>query len=306
MPQPFQQAPFESLPEKPRVPHIYYEVEGLDVPLESRVFGSMQVHVKKHGAGPPLLLLHGLMTSSYSFRYVLEPLGERFTCYVPDLPGAGKTTPALRAPYSPTNLASWIVEVVEALDIRGTAIIANSMGGYLSLVTALEDPTLFSKIVNVHSPGVPDLRLRALRAAMQTPGIHRLVRRLVERDPIRWTHKNVHYFDESLKSLEEAREYAAPLQTDEGRRAFTQYLGHTMSTAEMTKFHERLRATDPFPVPVLLLYARKDPMVPAAVGPALEALVKGARLEWVEDASHFMHVDAVERFLPPALAFINE
>ena len=306
MSKPFTQEPFESLPEKPRVPHVYFQVESLDLPLESEVFGRMNVHVKKHGEGPPLLLLHGLMTSSYSFRYVLAPLGERFTCYVPDLPGAGKTDPALRVPYSPGNIARWLGEVIDALGIRGAPTIANSMGGYLALYATLEDPTLFSRIVDVHSPGVPDMRLRALRVGMQIPGVGRIVRSLAARDPLRWAHEHVHYFDESLKSREEARAYGTPLQTDLGRRAFTSYLADTMSTAAMDGFVARLRGLDSFPVPVLLLYARDDPMVPSKVGPALAELIPGARLEWVEDASHFMHVDAVERFLPPALAFLEE
>ena len=39
-------------------------------------------------------------------------------------------------------------------------------------------------------------------------------------------------------------------------------------------------------------------------GPILAELT-AAPLEWVEDASHFMHVDAVERFLPPTLKFLG-
>jgi pimeloyl-ACP methyl ester carboxylesterase len=305
MPKPFQQSPFESLPEEPRISHPYFDSESLHIPLESSVFGPMSVHVKKHGTGPPLSLIHGLMTSSYSFRYVLEPLGERFTCYVPDLPGAGQTDPALRAPYTPQNLAVWLGEVMDALDIRGAPTIANSMGGYLALWAAMLDGDLFERVLDVHSPGVPDVRLHALRIGMAVPGVGRAVRWAVARDPVRWAHANVHYYDESLKSLEEARTYAAPLRTEVGRIAFLQYLSETMNTAAMTAFAARLRALESFPVPVLLLYAREDPMVPPRVGPALAAMIPGARLAWVEDASHFMHVDAVQRFLPPALEFLS-
>ncbi len=33
-----------------------------------------------------------------------------------------------------------------------------------------------------------------------------ILRALVALDPLRWAHRNVHYFDESLKSREEAEE----------------------------------------------------------------------------------------------------
>jgi hypothetical protein len=37
-------------------------------------------------------------------------------------------------------------------------------------------------------------------------------------------HRNVHYYDESLKSLEEAREYGEPLATASGAESFIRYL----------------------------------------------------------------------------------
>jgi pimeloyl-ACP methyl ester carboxylesterase len=268
----------------------------------------MRVHVRKHGAGPPLLLLHGLMTSSYSFRYVFEPLGERFTCYAPDLPGGGRSDGPLDPIYSPQHLATWIVEVMSALGIRGARAIANSMGGYLALQAVLQTPDAFERLVVVHSPGVPDLRMRALRMACAVPGIDRLLGALIARDPLRWVHRNVHYWDESLKSLEEAREYGEPLAKN--GRILWKYLSETMSTRYMDPLHrelERRRASgERFPIPLLLLYAEKDPMVPPSHGRVFAQRIPDAELIWLSEASHFAHVDAVERFLPPVLSFLAQ
>src|SRR5688572_29891716 len=90
-PEPFRQGRFEDLPERPRVPHPYFEVASRTVEVASTDFGRIDVHVREHGEGPPLLLVHGLMTSSYSFRYVLGALGERWRCIVIDLPGSGRS-----------------------------------------------------------------------------------------------------------------------------------------------------------------------------------------------------------------------
>jgi len=94
---------------------------------------------------------------------------------------------------------------------------------------------------------------------------------------------------------------------DDGFDAFFGYLGRTMNLGPIRQFfatlEERKGHDEPFPVPLVHLYARKDPMVPARFGPIL-AEKTGAPLVWIEDASHFMHVDAVERFLPPALDFL--
>ena len=80
-----------------------------------------------------------------------------------------------------------------------------------------------------------------------------------------------------------------------------------MAIGPIREFHrqlaERQARGQAFPVPLIHLYARRDPMVPARFGPIL-AEATGAELVWLEQASHFTHVDAVERFLPPVLAFL--
>jgi pimeloyl-ACP methyl ester carboxylesterase len=56
--------------------------------MRSRPFGELRVHYREHGKGEPLLLIHGLMTTSYSWRYVYSALGSRYRIIAPDLPGA--------------------------------------------------------------------------------------------------------------------------------------------------------------------------------------------------------------------------
>ena len=73
---PFRRGRFEDLPERPRIPHDF-DADARRRPIdEVAPFGEMKVHYRELGEGPPLLLIHGLMTSSYSWRYVLGPLVE--------------------------------------------------------------------------------------------------------------------------------------------------------------------------------------------------------------------------------------
>lgn len=295
---PFKRLPFDSLPERPRLPHSYLETPGYEVPVESAGFGRVKIHVREVGAGPPLLLIHGLMTSSYSWRYLLEPLASRYRVLMPDLPGAGRSDKPAAA-YSPAALAAFLGELTAALGVRGCRAVGNSLGGYLCMRQVLRDPGLFSRLVNIHSPAFPIARLHALAVALAMPGAQALLQHLIRRSPERWVHRNVHYYDETLKSLEEAREYAAPLATREGRSAFFRYLADTMAPAGFAAFikelKERRQRQEPFPLPLLLLYSRQDPLVPPATGEKLHALIPEARLEWLPDTSHFAHVDSPQR-----------
>lgn len=299
---------FEELPELPRVPHPWNETVGRTLAIETPALGRCDAHVRTYGKGPPLLLVHGLMTSSYSWRYVLAPLGERFTLYMPDLPGNGASARPLDRRYHPEAFAEWLGAVQDALGIRGCPVIGNSMGGYLCMRLALRDPGAMSKLVNLHSPGIPEWRLDALRAVFAIPGARRGLAWWVRRKPERWAHAHVHYHDESLKSLEEARAYGEPLASVDGSRAFVKHLSETMAPGPVREFARTLAARrdrgEAFPVPLLLLYAEHDVMVPARFGDEMAKLVPGAKLERMRDASHFAHVDAVERFVPPVLGFL--
>lgn len=305
---PFTQGRFEDLPERPRVPHTYDDAAALTVPLQSSHFGPMNVHVRRFGSGPPLLLVHGFMTTSYSWRYAFAPLGRHYTCYAPDLPGTGRSDKPLGPSYAPEHIAAWVGELQRALGIYGCHTIGNSMGGYLCMHLALREPEAMSRLVVLHAPGVPEFRLEAARVAFRVPGTQALLRWLVRRKPLRWVHRNVHYYDESLKSLEEAREYGEPLRTYDGAQAFSKYLRETMGVEPMKAFRATLEAGAgrDFPVPLLLQYARRDPMVSPKNGVALRQLIPSARLEWLEAASHFAHVDSVDQFAERALAFLRE
>jgi pimeloyl-ACP methyl ester carboxylesterase len=305
---PFRRGTFEELPERPWRPHRFADTKLERIAITTDELGACAAAVRTYGSGPPLLLVHGLMTTSYSWRYVLEPLGTRYTLFMPDLPGNGDSDRPLDRPYHPDALARWLGAVQRAVGIRGCPVIGNSMGGYLCMRLALDDAGAMARLVNLHSPGVPEARLWALRVGLAIPGMKGLLARLARRKPERWVHRNVHYWDESLKSREEARIYGGQLASVEGSRAFVKHLAETMAIGPIRAFHRRLRARkaagEPFPVPLLLVYAERDPMVPPRFGDVLADLIPDARLVRLSDASHFAHVDAVDRFLPAIEDFL--
>lgn len=296
---PFKQIPFEALPQQPRVAHLWEHTTHRDVALHSPLFGSTRLRIHEFGSGPPLLLVHGLMTGAYSWRYQLERLGDTHTLIMPDLPGAGASEMSA-GPYSGPALADVLITLVNTLGIRGCPVVGNSLGGYLVMRAALTDPGAFGRVLNLHSPAIVLPRLVALRAALSVPGALWVLDRLVARDPERWCHRNVHYWDETLKSRQEAAVWAEPLKTPAGRAAFGCWLRDALNWRELRAFTHELAARrdrgERFATPLELVYARHDPMVPPRVGHALHALIPDARMTWLDHASHFAHVDAPDAF----------
>lgn len=301
---PFRRLPFETLPERPRVPHDFERTRGVDVTVKSRAFGEMKAHYREIGEGPPLLLVHGLMTSSYSWRYVYGALAKSYHVIAPDLPGAGRSDKP-RATYDAASLAEWLGEFQRAVGIEGCVVVGNSLGGYLCMMHAMREPAAFAKVVNIHSPASPDLRYRALGTLLALPGTTALLGALVGKDGRRWTHKNVHYYDESLKSLEEAEEYALPLRTPEGLAAFRSYLKDAVAPSGFVDLANALREK-PFPVPLLLLYATTDPLVSPKNCNYLAKLVPTAKVVWIDNSSHFAHVDTPDAVVTAVTAFLTQ
>ncbi len=300
---PFSRGHFAELPEKPRRPHRYFETTAHEVRVASVGFGEVTIHYREAGCGPPLLLVHGLMTSSYSWRYVIDVLARDFRVIALDLPGAGRSgKPDAR--YSAAALATFLLEFQRALGVVGCAVVGNSMGGMLCMRAALEDPAAFSRLCNIHSPGPSGARYVALHTALSVPPVRALLAWWVRRAPQKWAHRNVHYYDESLKSHEEAAEYGDPLATPQGARAFVRYLWQTFDPAELRGFI-RLLGERTFPIPLQLVYSRQDPLVPPSIGAALHALVPAASLVWLDDTSHFAHVDTPEKVLAVVLPFLR-
>lgn len=308
MMRPFEQLPYEAVPALPRRPHELARTVAREVRFVSRRFGPVTVFLRELGdpARPPLLLVHGLMTTSYSWRYVVGTLARHFRVIAPDMLGAGRSSKP-DGNYHPDAVAQWLGELIDALGIRGCRVIGNSLGGYLAMRLALRDPGAMERLVNVHSPGLPTPRNHALSTVMRyVPGSLAALKTLVWRDPQRWVHRYVHYWDESLKSREEHAEYAAPLRTEAGLAAFHRTLTDTLSVRAMKAFEEALvQCGGRFPIPLMLLYAKEDPMVPPVVGQRLHELLPSATFAEVDEGSHFMHVDAPERFLEKALPFLG-
>lgn len=300
------------LPEKGPWSHPYYAIDDsfVEVSFADAEGTHRRVHVrhKTTGDGPPIVLVHGLMTSSYSWRYVLEPLGRRYRVLAPDLVGAGASDKPLDMKYSVENVARFIVAYVRTVAREPVYLIGNSLGGLYSvraLLMAGDDP-IARRFVLMHSPGYPLVRTRLLKTLLSAPalgpGLAELVARTAHRFPEAFVARNVHYARKDMMSREECAEYGRLFETLDGARVFARILAESLDPEEHARVIAELRRR-PLDCPVKLLFARKDVMVPPEFGPMYHADMPGSELVWMEDASHFLHVDAPERTVAQIMEF---
>jgi pimeloyl-ACP methyl ester carboxylesterase len=300
------------LPDKGPWPHPYHAIDDsfVDVGFEDAEGNARRVRVRQKttGEGPPIVLVHGLMTSSYSWRFVLEPLARRYRVLAPDLVGAGASDKPLDMVYSVENVARFIDAYVRAVTREPPYLVGNSLGGLYCIRALLlpEGERLARRFVLVHAPGYPSQRTRALHAVLGTPGIGSLMASLVAKTahkfPHKFVEKNVHYARKEMMSKEECVEYGRLFETIDGAKVFARILDESIDPTEHAQVIARMIERK-LPCPVKILYARKDVMVPPSFGPLYHRDIPGSEFVWMDDASHFLHVDAPERTVEQILAF---
>jgi 3-oxoadipate enol-lactonase len=96
--------------------------------------------VEQSGAGPPLLLIHGLMVSGAMYQGVLPALASHYRLIVPDLRGHGRSG-ALGGPYSVEQLARDLVQLLDDLHLDAAHVLGYSQGGAVAQQFARDYPT---------------------------------------------------------------------------------------------------------------------------------------------------------------------
>ena len=89
------------------------------------------------GSGPPLVLLHGLLGYSFSWRYTLPALAPYATVYAPDLLGAGFSDRP-RIDHSMRATALRVLRFVEKLGLSSFDLLGTSRGGAVAMAAAAE------------------------------------------------------------------------------------------------------------------------------------------------------------------------
>lgn len=88
------------------------------------------------GSGPPLLLIHGFMGYSYSWRFNMEPLSRYFSVYAMDLPGCGFSQRSEGGECTLMGDAQRVLAFMAHLGIENADIVGSSRGGGLTMILA--------------------------------------------------------------------------------------------------------------------------------------------------------------------------
>lgn len=109
-----------------------------DFPYKSQyvdIYGS-KMHYIEQGSGDPILLLHGMPTSSYVWRNVIPHLATLGRCIAPDLIGMGKSEkPDIQ--YSIFDHIKYVEKFIETLNLKRVTLIMHGWGSLIGFDYAM-------------------------------------------------------------------------------------------------------------------------------------------------------------------------
>lgn len=247
---------------------------------------------RQAGAGPPLVLLHAAAHDHHDFDAVFDALAAHHRVVALDLPGHGASS--LNVPprhATVVDIAQAVEAAVAELNLGPAVLMGNSVGGYSALKLAQNRPELVRGLVLVDTGGFNGAGLD-VKVACAVKGNPWFTGVMWNRFPAFYTKTDNAFTAAMLARIAEAE---SPQTV-----ALNAALWRSFSSPEHSLTHVAPRIT----VPTLVVWGRKDPVIPLAAGRIAARLLPNAELVTL-DTGHVVFAEDPQGFLNVVLPFLN-
>ena len=210
---------------------------------------------------------------------------------VPDLPGFGYSSKPTDIDYTTDFFVENLVGLLDALGVRRCALVGNSLGGGVSIRTALDHPQRVEKLVLMAPGGIEELETYMAMPAMASM-IENFVGGALDRAGLRRVLGNL-VFDATHVTDELVEERYAILQTQPPE---------VLSRMKIPNMEAELGAIQ---CPVLAFWGVDDAMVPVSGGRKITSRCRPSRLVEVAECGHWVMVEHRRMFNAACLDFFH-
>lgn len=272
-------------------------------------FDGARMRYLRAGAGPPIILLHGLLGYAHSWRYTVPALAPYRTVFAPDLLGAGFSDRP-RIDHSMRATARRVLEFADRLGLSSFDLLGTSRGGPVAMTAAAE--TIASgpagqprvrRLVLVCPVNPYSSHGRTLASFAATPLGAAIVRGVLEKAPSLYPYWHARMFADRSKIPAGSLEgYTAPL-------AKPGLFDHALSIVRTWGADLReLEALLPTlaPIPTLLMWGAKDPVVYYSSMEPLARFFPNAEKVVFPGIGHLPYEECPEEFNRALIKFLTK
>ncbi|PLT34034.1 alpha/beta fold hydrolase [Bacillus sp. V5-8f] len=227
-----------------------------------------------------IVLIHGFLSSSFSYRTLIPLLCKDFNVISIDFPPFGQSGKSRRFHYSYQNISLTLLAFLDAIDIKKCILVGHSMGGQICLYMLKNRPELSDKAILLCSSGYLPKSGRLLRFASFIPYFPRVVKRWLEKSGVEANLQNVVY-NRQLIDDEMRQGYLRPFLNDDIFKALARMVRDREGDLSEKDLHS-------LETKFLLLWGKHDRVVPLSVGRRLHADLKNSELIVLDEAGHLL------------------
>lgn len=224
------------------------------------------------------VLLHGFLSSTFTFRHLISLLKKEYQVLSIDLPPFGKSAKCSRYVYSYKNLAQTVINLTEALGLKKMTFIGHSMGGQIVLNILHMMPELADKAILLCSSAYLKRSKLPLILTSYLPYFHLFVKYWFARTGVRKNLQDALY-NHSIINDEMINGYLQPFLQDEIFVALTRMIRDRegdLSPKELKQIK----------TPCLLVWGDHDNSMPLEVGEKLNKDLVNSELVVLKETGH--------------------
>ncbi len=237
---------------------------------------------------PTLVLLHGFLSSSFSYRKLIPYLTNHFNVIAIDLPPFGKSGKIYNYIYSFENIAQSIVHFLEKRGLTSFTIIGHSMGGQIALQLTKNRPDLIERAVLLCSSGYLPSFSKKIKALSYLPFFSLGVRYHLAKSGLEKNLQNTVYNKELIDDAMR-HGYLQPFTT--GWKIF-RAMGRMVRDKKDDLLKDELKTIDK---PCLLIWGREDKVVPLNIGERLASDLPHSELVILDKTGHLLPEENPEK-----------
>lgn len=239
-------------------------------------------YIETKGGTENILLLHGLFGALSNFQSIIDHFGSKYNVIVPMLPIF--ELPIRKV--SVSGLVDHVERFLEKKKFEKVHVLGNSLGGHITLLFTLANPSLIKSMILTGSSGLFE---NSLGSSFPKRGNYEFIKEKTEAT----------FYNKDVASKDLVDEVFS-IVNDRGKAI------RVIATAKSAVRHNIGDRLHQISAPTLLIWGDHDTITPPFVGEKFNELIENSVLEIVEKCGHAPMMEKPEEFNRILEDFLNQ